>query len=107
LYTKNLIGECCPLKGKERNAEYGGKYSTPDGKLIYANIPAGCPQYTVVAGCSCSDGYITPAGATNCECCPFPGFECDARYDGKFCDIDGNLVLSKLEPICRPTPDKQ
>jgi hypothetical protein len=104
LYTKNLIGECCPLLNKEGNAEYKGKYMTPDGKLIYANIPAGCPQYKVKAGCpACSEGYFMPSTANDCECCPFRGFECDKRYEGKFCDLDNNLIFENLEEVCRPS----
>lgn len=106
-YTKNLYGECCPLLNKEGNAEYNGKYKTPDGKLIYTNIPAGCPQFDVVPGCSCSEGFITPVGAENCECCPFPGFECDKRYNNKFCDFEGNLILANFADACKPKQDKQ
>ena len=43
-YTKNYNGECCPLKGKEGNSVYAGKYMTKDGTLIYKNIPVGCPS---------------------------------------------------------------
>jgi len=101
LYTKNANGQCCPLKGKETNAEYKGRFATPEGQIIYNNIPAGCPQFEPKTGCTeCVEGTYSPAGATNCECCPFPGFECDPRYGGKYCDLKDNLIMDALPAIC-------
>lgn len=45
-----------------------------------------------------------PAEATNCECCPYPGFECDPRYGGKYCDLNGNLIVSAVPAVCRSKP---
>ena len=101
LYTKNANGQCCPLKGKESNAEYKGRFATPSGQLIYSNIPAGCPQFEPKTGClECAENTYSPGSATNCECCPFPGFECDPRYEGKYCDLHDNLIVNSLPAVC-------
>jgi hypothetical protein len=38
----------------------------------------------------------------NNECCPFPGFECDPIYGGRFCDLRGNLLFDNLPSACKP-----
>jgi len=98
--------QCCPVINKECNDVYNGRFCQ-DGKILYDNIPSGCPQHDPSQSCNVEFFDKTSTGS----CCPKEGMDCVPEFKNFFCDFDGgfnknNYVNTKCSvPACKSTCD--